>query len=167
MYDALGRELLADRPRPMCTNTMTTKLKKSVGPYERAEREMSQAKPSLEKAYSYLIEAQSNFDPRADYALATWYLHGRFVRRNVRKSIRLLKSACDGKVPEACFDIAVLYETGVGVKKNPRRAAIYYLKAALLGEKSAANEVARCLYYGIGFSKDVVQARVWRASMSK
>ncbi|WJI14308.1 hypothetical protein MWN52_11705 [Pseudoxanthomonas winnipegensis] len=146
---------------------MTTKIKNILGRYERAEREMTKAEPSLEKAYQHLVEAQLNLDHRADYALATWYLHGRFVRKNLRKSIKLLRSACDAKVPDACFDIAVLYETGIGVKKNLKKAAAYYLKAALLGDKSAANEVARCLYHGIGFNKDVIQAKVWSDSISE
>ncbi|WP_414683523.1 tetratricopeptide repeat protein [Mucilaginibacter sp.] len=49
---------------------------------------------------------------------------------------------------EACFDLAVSYEIGVGVKKNLPLAFKYYQKAALLGDKQSIYETGRCYVQG-------------------
>ena len=61
----------------------------------------------------------------------------------------------------ACFDLAVCYENGFGVKKNTKKAFLFYSKAILLGEKQSIYEVGRCYYYGIGVNKNLELASVY------
>ncbi|MBF0587693.1 MAG: sel1 repeat family protein [Magnetococcales bacterium] len=62
------------------------------------------------------------------------------------------------KVQEAIGD---LYRHGVGVKKDPQRAAQWYRKAALRGRKEAQSSYAEMLLRGEGLSKDVEAAHFW------
>ncbi len=98
---------------------------------------------------------------KASYALATCYLNGFHVRKNYKKGFSLLMNAVKGGAEnkftlykEALSDIAVCYELGNGVQKDKHKAYYYYL-AALNGDRQAKQELSRCLYYGIGITKDV------------
>lgn len=99
---------------------------------------------------------------KASYALATWYLNGFHVRKNFKKAFPLLQFAIQGGpengfvlYKDALTDIAVCYELGNGVKKDKHKAYYYYFLAALNGDIQAKQELSRCLYYGIGITKDV------------
>jgi TPR repeat protein len=129
--------------------------------YDEALRESSSNKPDYKKAFIWLRKAHHQRDRRATYALGTWYLHGRYVKKNVMRAIRLIELAAAANVSDALFDLAVSYEKGQGVRRSEKVAARLYLEAALSGDHQAAYEVGRCLYYGIGFLKDRSQARVW------
>jgi TPR repeat protein len=50
---------------------------------------------------------------------------------------------------------------GVGINKNIKKAFEHYLKAALLGDRQAIYEVGRCIYYGLGVSKNLSIASIW------
>lgn len=131
------------------------------GEYEKALMYARKDPPQHDRALDLLSRASARGDARATYALATWYLHGHVVAKNIRTGTTLLRRAAQGEVPEAVFDLAVSYETGVGVARSERQAAKLYLKAALLGDREAMHSVGRCLYHGIGFVRDRVQAAVW------
>lgn len=113
------------------------------------------------KGFVLLSKALANGDIRATYALATWYLHGTYVEKNIHKGTAMLKSAAEANIPAALFDLAVSYETGIGVSRSEVKAAQLYLRAALAGDIESFASVGRCLYYGIGFVKDRKQAAVW------
>jgi TPR repeat protein len=130
--------------------------------YEKALSKVRENEAPLREVASLLTAAHEAGDVRATYALATWYLHGQLFRKNVRKSIGLLRKAAKTNLPDALFDLAVCYEKGVGVPKNPRKAIQLYLKAALYGELQSVYEVARCYYYGIGVHQDRQVARIWQ-----
>lgn len=108
-----------------------------------------------------LTEAHSAGDARASYALATWYLHGQVYKKDVRRSVALLRAAARHDVPEALYDLAICYEQGEGVRKNPGKAVELYVRAALHGERQSLYEVGRCYYHGIGVTADRRIARVW------
>ena len=98
---------------------------------------------------------------KAAYALASWYLNGYHMRKNYKKAFELLQMAVlDGsengfvQYKDALYDLAVCYEIGHGTLKDTRLAYSYYLKSAFNGDKQAIEEISRCLYYGIGVSKD-------------
>ena len=126
-------------------------MKKS--PYEEALA-LVEAGGAAEAAYQLLTKASEQGDHRADYAIGTWYLHGFFLKKNVKKGTQLIKKAADNDVADAAFDMAVSYEKGVGVKKNPGIAAAYYLRALRCGDASAAKELERMFYWGIGVVKN-------------
>lgn len=99
---------------------------------------------------------------KASYAVATWCLNGFHVRKNYKKGFSLLQFAVQGGAEngftlykDALSDIAVCYELGNGVPKDKHKAYYYYLLAALNGDKQAKQELSRCLYYGIGTTKDI------------
>lgn len=104
---------------------------------------------------------------KASYALASWYLNGFHIRKNYKKAFSLLKNAVEGGdengftlYKDALFDIAVCYELGNGVDKDPHKAFHYYLLAAFSGDAQALKEISRCVYYGIGVSRDKVLSSV-------
>lgn len=117
----------------------------------------------LARAAVLLQAAHEAGDLRAAYALATWYLHGKYFRRNVRTAVRLLREAAAENVGDALYDLAVCYEEGCGVSKNAGKAAALYLQAALQGERQSVWELGRCYYHGIGVKADRKIARVWFA----
>lgn len=101
-----------------------------------------------------LEAAHKDGDRRATYALGTWYFHGKLFDKNEKNGFLLMLQAADSFIPDACFDVAVSYETGKGVRKNIKKAGIYYLRAMMLGEKQSIGEVGRLFYWGIGFQKN-------------
>lgn len=121
-----------------------------------------------QEAYDYhdvlriLNESIELGNKKASYALATWYLNGFHVRKNYKKGFSLLQISVQGgqendfiSYKDALTDIAVCYELGNGVQKDKRKAYYYYFLAALNGDMQAKQELSRCLYYGIGVTKDV------------
>lgn len=117
--------------------------------YQSALRVMKKSGDERE-AHKLLVASLDEGDARAAYALATWYLYGRFLKVNKRKARDLLTIAADNGIPDAAFDLAVMYENGEGIKKDKRKAARYYLRSFLLGDKSSGIAVARLFYWGIG-----------------
>ena len=117
--------------------------------YDKA-MELAKSGARLDLVYELLCKASSHNDPRADYAIGTWLLHGHYLRKNVRKGIRLIRHASKNGVAPAAFDMAVSYEKGIGVQQNLAIAAAYYLRAFRLGEDSAIPELERIFYWGIG-----------------
>lgn len=102
-------------------------------------------------------------DPHAAYALGTWFLHGAHgYPKDKNKGAELFEVAADAKLPDALFDLAVCYERGDGVEKNPGKAFLLYLDAAVRGDKQAVFEVSRCYTFGIGVLEDAEVAEVWR-----
>lgn len=100
-------------------------------------------------------------NPKASYALGSWYLHGKNVSKDYSKAIDLLKLSAAKNNSDACYDLAVCFEKGAGVKKDKVQAFKYYLKAALYGDVQSNYEVGRCYYYGIGIAKDKHLADIW------
>lgn len=129
--------------------------------YEEALRAVRGENPNIEKARILLEEAFQQGDPRAAYALGTWYFHGKVFPTNKRIALKLFRYAAKKCVPIACFDLAVCFERGCGVRRSFRSAFSHYLQAALLGDKESVYEVGRCYYYGIGTKKDRKQAIMW------
>ncbi|WP_185813544.1 SEL1-like repeat protein [Xanthomonas sp. SS] len=97
-----------------------------------------------------LEEAHTHGDKRATYALGTWHFHGQFFNKDEKRGFSLMLEAAENFVPDACFDVAVSYETGKGVRKSLKKAGIYYFRAMMLGEKQSVAEVGRLFYWGIG-----------------
>lgn len=129
--------------------------------YRKAMKEVGSKKPKLSIVYELLNKAHEAGNFRASYAIATWYLFGKYVKKDYKKAVSLLNIAKEGDLSEAFFDLAVCYEIGKGVKKNKYQAYLNYLAAAIRGDKQAIFEVGRCYYYGIGVKKDIELAETW------
>jgi TPR repeat protein len=120
------------------------------------------------KVYDLLCAAHEKGDPRATYALATWYLFGtRFTKKDWKRANRMLKAAADKGVASAAFDFAVSCEKGAGIRKSAKRAFEYYMNAAMLGDAQSFLEVGRMYYYGLGVSENRDLADVWLAKAER
>jgi uncharacterized protein len=115
-------------------------------------------KRQYRKALTYLNDAASRGNVHAIYALATWYLFGRGVKRDPAKAVQLLKQASRRNHAKACFDLAVCFETGNGTRVDRQRAFRLYMRATQCGDMEAALEVGRMLYWGIGVHKSQKEA---------
>lgn len=142
---------------------MGTALIKTSKYYDQALTEAQAAGGDRKKTWRLLNRAYKSGDPRAAYAIGTWYLHGKdeFIAKDLKRAIPLLREAAYAEHADAAYDLAVCYENGIGVKKSARRAVLLYLRGALLGEKQSIYEVGRCYWYGIGVKRDRAIADMW------
>lgn len=121
-------------------------------------------------AFPFLAHAARCGYVHAIYALATWHLFGRYVRKDLAAGARWLRKAAATGHPAACYDLAVSYEKGHSVRKNLRKALSLYTQAAIAGDAEASLEVARMHYWGIGMQKrNIKRAREFylRAARAK
>jgi uncharacterized protein len=146
----------------MKTRKPSTRVKTSPY-YEEALRFSEAAQPDFASALRGLHRAYRQGDPRAAYALGTWYLHGKgdLIPKDLAKAVPLLREAAENDHAEAAYDLAVCYETGSGVRRSEKTAARQYLKAALLGDPQSIYHVARCYQHGIGVKRDRPIAALW------
>lgn len=108
-----------------------------------------------------LSKAVDRGSAKASYALATWYLFGKCVEKDLKKAVQLLRKAASSGVADAMFDLAVCYEKGAGLRKNPKKALEHYLMAALRGDAKAIHEVGRCYWHGIGILRNRTLANIY------
>lgn len=117
--------------------------------YDKALALCLRENPDLKSAYDLLVRCSEKGDPRATYALASWYLFGNeIVQKDEEHGILLIKTLENSNISEALFDLAVAYDYGKGVRKNSKRAFSLYMRAALLGDLSACDQIAQ--YYAEG-----------------
>lgn len=121
--------------------------------YSKAQALLRRSPEAHERAYPLLLEAMEKGDYRAHYAIATWYLHGRHLKQNLAKAVRLRRQAARHDIAEAAWDLAVCHEVGCGVPKDGAKAAAYFLQAFRLGGRGAAHALDRLFYWGIGVRK--------------
>ena len=112
-------------------------------------------------ALSLLKKADDAGNGEAAYAIGTWHLFGKHMKRDYRAAVSYLERAASRGYASAAYDLALCYEKGKGVAKDTHEAFSLYMKAARLGDKQAAYEVGRCFYWGIGTAKDHRAAEVW------
>lgn len=103
---------------------------------------------------SLLEDSASRGSAEAIYAIATFYLHGKYLESNPARAFIYLQLAAKKMYPSALFDLGNAFETGEICAKDESEAFRCYLASAMFGDRDAINEVARCLYYGIGTRKD-------------
>jgi TPR repeat protein len=123
--------------------------------YLRALKKAELKEPDYLAVYKDLVTAlEKEGDPRAAYAIATWYLSGLHVKKDCKKAVELLTIAANFDIPDACFDLAICFEKGNGVIKNLEKSFYYYMKGALAGDPQSHYETGRCYYHGIGVKKN-------------
>jgi uncharacterized protein len=123
--------------------------------------EMEKKKPDLKKAFELLKQSAAQNNYEALYAIGTWYLHGKFVKKNAFLAIEYFLKSVEGNNSSAYYDLAICYENGEGVKKNNKKAFECYLNAALSGDKQSLYEIGRCYYHGIGVIKNKTIGLIW------
>ena len=128
--------------------------------YDEAMKLARKPDPDLNAVLVLLQEASDKNYPDAHYALATWYLFGKVVKRDYETAVAYLHK-CSDVVAKASYDLAVCYEKGKGASKDKVKAFEYYMRSALLGDGQAHYEVGRCFYYGIGAGKNKCLGKLW------
>ncbi len=107
-----------------------------------------------EHTLNCLYEAFELGSVEAAYALGSFYLHGKHVKRNPEKAMEYLSIAANSMYVEALKDIALGSERGDLLPKNEKRAFKNYFLAMLAGDTDAMYEVGRCYCYGIGTERN-------------
>lgn len=129
--------------------------------YEKALKMARRKTYRPENVVALLERAIAEGDTRAAFALGTWYLHGRHIRRNRRKAYGLIAGAAVKGNASALYHLAVFYEKGLVVEKDPQRALALYIDAALRGDAQAHYEVGRFFWHGIGVEANEAIAGIW------
>ena len=95
-------------------------------------------------------QAFSNI-PEAQHDLAAIYTAGRGgVTQNFEKAAVWFREAADQKIPNAAYNLGVLYHQGLGVEKDIDRALYWYREAAKLGHPEAQYNLGIAYIEGIG-----------------
>ena len=114
-----------------------------------------------EKHISLLEKAAKKGDPRAYYALGSFYFDEKSKRKDFVKAATLFEKANQANIAEASYKLATCYEEGKGVPPNLKHAYLLSLKSALLGDECAIYDMVRIYFYGIGTKVDKEVAQVW------
>ncbi len=125
-----------------------------AGPDRRAT--WSRLRPDQEKQLQALADKG---DTRAMVGLAYMRLNPDNSRYDPAAAAGLLESAAAAGYPDAQFELAKLYEQGLGVAQDPRRALTLYQTAADQNFPDALNDLGFFHYYGsLGLPVDKVRA---------
>jgi len=73
-------------------------------------------------------KAADQGDSNAQYNLATLYLKGKGVAKDVDEAVRWCKKSAEQNDADALFLLAQLYESGIGVQQDLREAISLYTK---------------------------------------
>jgi uncharacterized protein len=111
-------------------NTMTHDVR-----YDTALKKARRKNAPLKEIAELLSAAHEAGDARATYALATWYLHGKFFQKNLRSALKLLRQAASEGVADAMCDLAMCYLEGRGVRANPSDVHPNFGPVAKLGSE--------------------------------
>ena len=108
---------------------------------------LSTADQRWAKYFEALRLRARNRDPVAEEALGAWYLEGRkakagvtILSRSAARGARLLTRAAAAGNVTAVFRLAVCFDFGEGVKRNPSTAAALYRRAARGGHRRCGNQ---------------------------
>jgi TPR repeat protein len=114
------------------------------------------------RRYRALVElGASAGDPLAQYAMATWYMHGEpdlRVSADMRRAVKLLKRSAR-TLNRAMYDLAICKLNGIGTRTDTRGAYQLFRRAAELGCITALDAQAWCLENGEGVRRDLRAAR--------
>lgn len=97
------------------------------------------------ETFHLLQAASEEGDCRAKYAIATWLLNGMpgAVEKDEAAGFKLLKQLEKSNIAEAILDLAVAYDLGKVVRRNEKRAFSLYMRAALLGDAQACEQISQ------------------------
>ncbi|MBO5826302.1 MAG: SEL1-like repeat protein [Treponema sp.] len=109
-------------------------------------------KHNAEKAfYCYSVAAKDEHNPWAVAVLTQCYLYGYGTTENKDYAFELLNKVClqEEPIPKAFYLLGEFYKFVWGCKKNIKKAAAWFEKAAEAGHLDASFEWGRMLYFGI------------------
>ncbi|SPL70563.1 tetratricopeptide repeat protein [Acinetobacter stercoris] len=93
------------------------------------EEDPEESKTYFEYAYHWLKQASELKYPAAYLELASFYRNGHVVEKDIVKSIGLLEQAAKLGEVQAMRDLACIYEYGLGVEIDEKKAELWSVKA--------------------------------------
>lgn len=118
--------------------------------YDKALKLVKEEIPDYAGAAELLISSAKEKYAPSIYAIGTWYLNGFFFKKNIKTGTKYIKEAAKMGNSDACFDLAVSYEKGIGLSVNKEKAFQLYLESYFRGDDDAKLEISRCFWFGIG-----------------
>jgi len=114
------------------------------------------------KEYQKVLTECDDFKPNtgggygvSNLMIGLIYEHGLSVPKNYKKAVKHLQIAADKNLPEAQYDLAMIYAKGIDVKKDDFKA-IQLLKASEWAEKSKPSIKSRTI---LNFMKKKEEAK--------
>ncbi len=86
-----------------------------------------------------------------------------FDQGNYSEAFKIWTHAAEGGHSQAQFNLAVMFEQGIGIEKNLTKAFFWYSKSASQGDIDAQANVASMFESGRGVEKNLNDARKWYA----
>ena len=117
--------------------------------------------PNFDAAFKHLLTAHEAGSGEASYALGNWYLHARYVDRDILKAVNYWLTGADRNNIDSLTELAKYFENEEFSSQDTSKALGYYMKAALLGDAASMYDVGRIYYYGIGVKKDRIISDIW------
>ena len=108
-----------------------------------------------------LWQAARTGDRVAQFVVASKFLDGRALGRDVGEAARWFERAAAQGLAPAQYRLATLYERGSGVGRNPDTAARYYEQAAQQGNIRAMHNLAVLMTGSGGHQVDMATAARW------
>ena len=125
---------------------------------EDAGQDLHQRGLYAEALANWRTAAEDN-DRGAAYRLGLALLDGVTAKRDTKKALEWLKKSAKLGEPRAYRELGFLYDRGeAGLKKSPRLAARYYLRAARQNLPDAQYNIGVMYENGEGIDQDVVSA---------
>lgn len=103
---------------------------------------------------------------KAMFEVAQYYHHGKIVEQDLEQATYWYKKIIqtqhfdDNKIVH--LSNAILYENGMGVSKNMKKAVDYYFLSAINGDRYSQYKMSEFYQKGIGVSRDEESAKNWQ-----
>lgn len=111
----------------------------------------------------YYLNLAESGDPAAQHHIATMYVHGVGLKRNLSEAFKWFKKAAEAGYVPSQTNLGVMYERGAGVEQD-YSAAVKWLKiAAEAGSSTAQFNLGDLYLAGRGVETDEKQAVRWYA----
>ena len=114
----------------------------------------------IPKANELLALAATRGFPRAQFLVGV-FLRSGGGENNEREAVEWYTKAAEQGYADAQFNLALCYDDGEGVEKDPAKAVEWYTKAAEQGYAQAQCNLGVCYANGSGVKKDPAKAVEW------
>lgn len=125
------------------------------------DRSVKGGNPNFAEAIAWFRQAVDGGHPAAARALASLYLTGNGVAKDVEEGTRLLRVAANSGHRDAQVDLANLFLRGADEAGDPASIAQWFEAAAASGDRIAAFNLGMCFAKGVGVQQDEGQAAHW------
>ena len=108
-----------------------------------------------------LDAAGKKHHPLALFKLAEYFFENAAKADDFKKGFDACFRAAELGLPEAQFNLGVMFEDGLGAEQNLKNAAIWYRRAAANGDERAMNNLGNLYRHGKGVDKDELKAKAF------